>query len=86
MVLRVNSFHANAATEAKCKFAEATFIKPAGRPQQTDKDGAGGWYFIGKSVACHMEVGNMQRFVSSVGLPAATIECSHGPQRGSRCH
>lgn len=39
MVLRVSSFHAGAVTEAKGKFAEVTFTKPTGHPQQTDKEG-----------------------------------------------
>lgn len=37
MVLRVSSFHAGATTEARGKFAEVTFTKPTGHPQQTEE-------------------------------------------------
>lgn len=35
----VSSFHVDATTEAKRRFAEGTSIKPAGHPQYTDKEG-----------------------------------------------
>ena len=56
MALRVlaSSFHADAAAEARGRFTEAAFIKPASGPQhpsgleqKTEEGGAGGWQFIG---------------------------------------
>lgn len=58
VALRVlaSSFHADAAAEARGRFTEAAFIKPASRPQhpsgleqKTEEGGAGGWQFIEES-------------------------------------
>lgn len=61
VALRVlaSSFHADVATEARGRFTEAAFIKPAGCPRQpsgleqrdTGRGGAGGWQFTGRIMA-----------------------------------